>query len=528
MSTTNNLNSGTSGTGVNGKSAYQLWLDLGNTGSIQDFIDSLAGEDGLNGIDGKRGDSAYEHWASLGNIGSVQDFIDSLKGQDGQDGGMTNFDDDVIIHLGLTGQSQIPGRADNSDATSEELGEQPSTKIWVNDSQSYERLNIGAGNHNNDISNSMHGLELGIAKNFQTYFPNRELRLIKHGIGGSSIERNLPSGDVYEAFWNDYLIPAVNQTLSEGKRAEIWLLIGQGEKESSTQVRADAHPAKFQELLNVWQVNLGVKLQIRCLQIRENNALDIVVNNTFKAAEKTEQNFNYLLTKGLPSDDGTHYNYSAYKSISIALLKEMRQYKSVVIKENLQAVVIPPINKLLLNSVSDDHIVLTNPVTYSGAFYVEFDVFITSEPVSNFAALCSGGTVGELNRCRFLVSPSQNRIFVGIDEVSNDSFTTQLEFNTNYAIRLIRDGSNNVSVTVNGGIPQSLGNLTGDFIVDKLFKADDYSTIKAFNGSVASIDLNGDVFELSGPGNTITSSNSTTGVITTTQDINYINDTVWI
>lgn len=28
-------------TGFNGKSAYQIWLDLGNTGSEQDFIDSL-------------------------------------------------------------------------------------------------------------------------------------------------------------------------------------------------------------------------------------------------------------------------------------------------------------------------------------------------------------------------------------------------------------------------------------------------------------------------------------------------------
>ena len=31
------------GGGAEGKSAYQTWLDLGNTGTEQDFIDSLGG-----------------------------------------------------------------------------------------------------------------------------------------------------------------------------------------------------------------------------------------------------------------------------------------------------------------------------------------------------------------------------------------------------------------------------------------------------------------------------------------------------
>ena len=36
--------------GTDGKSAYQLWLDQGNTGSVQDFVNSLKG---VNGADGK-------------------------------------------------------------------------------------------------------------------------------------------------------------------------------------------------------------------------------------------------------------------------------------------------------------------------------------------------------------------------------------------------------------------------------------------------------------------------------------------
>lgn len=38
-----------------------------------------AGKDGLNGHDGKDGKSAYQTWLDLGNTGSEQDFIDSLK-----------------------------------------------------------------------------------------------------------------------------------------------------------------------------------------------------------------------------------------------------------------------------------------------------------------------------------------------------------------------------------------------------------------------------------------------------------------
>lgn len=62
--------------GSTGKSSYEIWLDLGNTGSMQDFLDSQNGTGGA---------SAYESWLALGNTGTVQDFIDSLSGTDGSD-----------------------------------------------------------------------------------------------------------------------------------------------------------------------------------------------------------------------------------------------------------------------------------------------------------------------------------------------------------------------------------------------------------------------------------------------------------
>ena len=83
-----------------GKSAYEIWLDAGNEGTIQDFLASLKGEKGDPGEDGSAGEtivgekgepgengkSAYELWQDAGNEGTEADFLASLKGDPGQDG----------------------------------------------------------------------------------------------------------------------------------------------------------------------------------------------------------------------------------------------------------------------------------------------------------------------------------------------------------------------------------------------------------------------------------------------------------
>jgi len=58
-----------------GASAYEIWLDQGNVGTVQDFLNSLVGPDGK---------SAYTIWLELGNIGTEADFITSLIGVDGK------------------------------------------------------------------------------------------------------------------------------------------------------------------------------------------------------------------------------------------------------------------------------------------------------------------------------------------------------------------------------------------------------------------------------------------------------------
>ena len=100
-----NGTNGTDGTdGADGLSAYEIWLAAGNTGNEADFLVSLigapgeqgeagaqgpqgpegpqgpAGEPGAEGADGAAGLSAYEIWLELGNTGTEQDFIAYLSG----------------------------------------------------------------------------------------------------------------------------------------------------------------------------------------------------------------------------------------------------------------------------------------------------------------------------------------------------------------------------------------------------------------------------------------------------------------
>ena len=75
--------------GGDGKSAYQIWLDAGNTGTEADYLASLQGapgQDGEKGEDGAAGKSAYQVWLDAGNTGTEEQYLASLKGQDGEPG----------------------------------------------------------------------------------------------------------------------------------------------------------------------------------------------------------------------------------------------------------------------------------------------------------------------------------------------------------------------------------------------------------------------------------------------------------
>jgi hypothetical protein len=69
-----------------GHSAYQLWLDAGNTGTSADFLHSLIGAPGADGVVGPEGPSAFDVWVATGGEGDEVAFLRSLVGPAGADG----------------------------------------------------------------------------------------------------------------------------------------------------------------------------------------------------------------------------------------------------------------------------------------------------------------------------------------------------------------------------------------------------------------------------------------------------------
>ena len=85
---------GCSTNGLDGKSAYQIWLDNGYTGTQADFLNWLQGSNGIDGEDGKEVEfqiaDGYIQWKykTDDNTESWQNLItlSDLKGADGEDG----------------------------------------------------------------------------------------------------------------------------------------------------------------------------------------------------------------------------------------------------------------------------------------------------------------------------------------------------------------------------------------------------------------------------------------------------------
>jgi hypothetical protein len=82
------------GNGDNGLSAYEIWLSLGNSGSEQDFIDSLAGEDGPVGNPGDDGPEGPA--GPQGEPGPQGD--PGIDGLDGVDGDTSNIQQLVFAY----------------------------------------------------------------------------------------------------------------------------------------------------------------------------------------------------------------------------------------------------------------------------------------------------------------------------------------------------------------------------------------------------------------------------------------------
>ncbi|MBP3528478.1 MAG: hypothetical protein J6K02_07400 [Alistipes sp.] len=74
------------GSGSEGKSAYELAVEKGYEGTLDEWLESLKGSNGSDGQDGSNGKSAYELAVEKGYSGTIEEWLESLNGTDGKDG----------------------------------------------------------------------------------------------------------------------------------------------------------------------------------------------------------------------------------------------------------------------------------------------------------------------------------------------------------------------------------------------------------------------------------------------------------
>lgn len=156
--------------GQDGKSAYQSWLDLGNVGTEQEFLDYLKGKDGKDGKDGRdgrdgdpgpAGESAYQSWLALGNTGSINDFLNSLKGTDGKDGkdGIDGINGKDGVN-GVDGKSAYQSWLDTGNTGSEiEFVNSLKGKDGIDGQSAYEIWKSIPGNENKTVTEFLESLK---------------------------------------------------------------------------------------------------------------------------------------------------------------------------------------------------------------------------------------------------------------------------------------------------------------------------------------------------------------------------------
>ncbi|HIR83628.1 MAG TPA: leucine-rich repeat protein [Candidatus Cryptobacteroides pullicola] len=140
--------------GRDGKSAYELAVEKGYTGTLEQWLESLNGSDGATGSDGK---SAYELAVEMGYTGTLEEWLESLKGNTGADGKSAY---ELAVEMGYTGTlaewlASLNGGDGNDGKSAYELavekGYTGTLEQWL------ESLKGESGNNGNDGDDGQKG-----------------------------------------------------------------------------------------------------------------------------------------------------------------------------------------------------------------------------------------------------------------------------------------------------------------------------------------------------------------------------------
>ena len=184
----------TGAAGQDGKSAYELAVDNGFNGTVQEWLASLKGQngaDGSNGQNGSNGKSAYQSYLDTTSDDPVKteaEWIASLNGTVDT----TNFYTKLEVDSNIRSNIGDIGRIDTNDTytasiTSEDpFGEEPETQQLelevTGETQEYNSVTLSAL--------AVHGQEVGLSlwTNIEEAVASESTLYIKGGFGGGGFQ----------------------------------------------------------------------------------------------------------------------------------------------------------------------------------------------------------------------------------------------------------------------------------------------------------------------------------------------------
>ena len=153
-------------TGADGKSAYEVWLDLGNTGTVADFLLTLTGPQGEKGEKGDKGDDAVITGGASSVVTADLDtsrvLVSNVAGKIAVSG-ISNSELNTLDNIEKNIQSQIDGKQSLNDNLTRKAAMNPTDgSIIVGDGTKFitedgvkARTSLGLGTMSTQNANSV-------------------------------------------------------------------------------------------------------------------------------------------------------------------------------------------------------------------------------------------------------------------------------------------------------------------------------------------------------------------------------------
>lgn len=258
-----------------------------------------------------------------------QTFIDSvaaLRGDIGSGGSSATAN---LPHPGarvivLSGQSNAEGTGINSEADAADLLVQNHVQIY-NTGVGWEPLNIGAGN-NHVATTDRHGIELGLAKHWQEFYPNDTLWIIKAAVSGAPIScfTGDPENPIYttckDSLFNEYE-RAMEALVALNRVPYVQTLIwAQGE---SGEIEGYEH--RLSRLFRMFRNQFGEGLRIISPLIR-NNQQQVFINPEYRKRALADPRFDLIESAEYAGYDNSHWTAESLRRIAYESLEITSRY----------------------------------------------------------------------------------------------------------------------------------------------------------------------------------------------------------